>query len=232
VVLPALQINGIGKLDMLIVSHDDADHSGGLSSIMQAVDVRKVLAPATDYLGIEQAADCRAGASWEWDNVIFRVLHPVNRSAWSDNNASCVLLIVAAKQKILLPGDIEAGAERKLAKDPLLRETSVVLAPHHGSRTSSSEPFVNVLAAKYVVFSAGYANRWGFPKADVVQRWVDSGACALETSASGALEFSISDIGKLTLSRAARAGWKRPWVLRKPNAAKCINTINGALAGV
>jgi len=84
------------------------------------------------------------------------------------------------------------------------------------------------LAAKYVVFSAGYANRWGFPKADVVQRWVESGACALATSAAGALEFSISDMGELTLSRAARADWKRPWVLRKQNAAECIKTVNSA----
>jgi len=142
------------------------------------------------------------------------------------------LLIVAAQQKILLPGDIEAGAERKLAEDPLLRETSVVLAPHHGSRTSSSEPFVNALAAKYVVFSAGYANRWGFPKADILQRWLASGTCALQTSVSGALEFSISARGELTLEHAARAGWKRPWVLRNPNAANCISTINSALAGV
>jgi competence protein ComEC len=228
VVLPAIQANGIDELDMLIVSHDDADHSGGVSSIMHTVDALQVLAPAADYLGIEQATDCGAGASWEWDNVEFRVVHPVNRSVWSDNNASCVLLIIAAGQKILLPGDIEAGAELKLAEDLLLREVSLVLAPHHGSRTSSSELFVNALAAKYVVFSAGYANRWGFPKTDIVQRWVDSGACALTTSVSGALEFSISEVGELTLSHAARAGWKRPWVLRKQNAAKCIKTVNSA----
>jgi competence protein ComEC len=211
---------------MLIVSHDDADHSGGVSSVMQSVNVLQVLAPAANYLGIAQAADCRAGASWEWDNVKFQVIHPVNRAAWSDNNASCVLLIVAAGQKILLPGDIEAAPERKLTEGLLVREVGLVLAPHHGSRTSSSELFVNALAAKYVVFSAGYANRWGFPKADVVQRWVDSGACALTTSAAGALEFSISDMGELTLSRAARVDWKRPWVLRKQNAAECIKTVN------
>ena len=232
VVIPALQAKGIKKLDMLIVSHDDADHSGGLASIMQAIDVPKVLAPAAGYLGIAQAVDCRAGASWEWDNVHFRVVHPVNRSAWSDNNASCVLLIVAANQKILLPGDIEAVAELALAEDTQLRQAGLVIAPHHGSRTSSSQPFVNALAPKYVVFSAGYANRWGFPQDDIVQRWLDNSACALKTAATGALEFSISDSGELKLDHAARAGWKRPWVLRNPDAANCISTINSALAGV
>lgn len=228
VVVPALLANGIRKLDMLIVSHDDADHSGGVSSVMQTVDALRVLAPAANYIGIEQAVECQAGTSWEWDNVKFRVVHPASRAAWSDNNASCVLLIDAAGQKILLPGDIEAAAERKVTDDLLVREVGLVVAPHHGSRTSSSELFVNALAAQYVVFSSGYANRWGFPKADVVQRWVASGACALTTSAAGALEFSISDMGELTLSRAARADWKRPWVLRKQNAAECSKTINSA----
>ena len=232
VILPALRANAIDRLDMLIVSHDDADHSGGLLSILDRVSTKKLLGPEDGYRRIKYASGCRAGLEWQWDEVKFAIVHPEKSYEWSDNNASCVLLIAAGDQKILLPGDIEADAELRLVRDPRLKELSLVIAPHHGSRTSSTEAFVLNSATGYVVFSAGFANRWGFPKPEVVQRWNDSGACALNTATSGSLDFMVGVDGKLKLADAGRASWKRPWVLRDTGAVDCMNTVNSALAGL
>jgi competence protein ComEC len=154
-------------------------------------------------------------------------VHPSKAANWSDNDASCALLIEAGGRKILLPGDIEARAEQALVADTSVRDIDLLLAPHHGSRTSSSPAFVEAMSPGYAIFSAGYANRWGFPKPDIVQRWLDAGACTLSTAETGALEFRVSVAGELLLHSAARQSWRRPWVLRNVRAAVCGDTIKG-----
>ncbi|MGD8771560.1 MAG: hypothetical protein PVI25_00745, partial [Gammaproteobacteria bacterium] len=109
----------------------------------------------------------------------------------SDNNASCVLRIQSRGGVVLLPGDIENALERALVRDGTDLAADVVVAPHHGSATSSSRPFVSATDPDWVVFASGYRNRWRFPRSDVVERWTSAGANRADTARGGAIMFAF-----------------------------------------
>ena len=196
VVLPYLYGRAIRRLDAVIGSHGDLDHVGGLQSVLPALAAPPVLAGPSVRLPGTILRLCERGQRWRWDEVEFAVLHPVAGRVWrGDNNTSCVLEVTGPGGRALLLGDIEREAERGLVQDGLLRPTSIVVAAHHGSRTSSTAAFVDAVRARYVVFAAGYRNRWGFPRPDVVARWRDSGAETLDTASSGAIELLVDTSG-------------------------------------
>ena len=232
IIVPMLKAAGIARLDSMIVSHGDSDHSGGAASILQALPVERLIAPANLSQPDLNAEECRAGMSWQWDGVEFHILHPSEQSSWSDNNGSCVLFIRVGDSAALLPGDIERAAERVLVAEFELEPVDLVLAPHHGSKTSSTFEFVTAVDAGYVVFSAGYGNRWGFPLAPIVSRWSASGSCVLVTAVSGAVRFIAAEEGGFRLQSARRASLLRPWPIRDSESMLCVNTINGADGGV
>jgi competence protein ComEC len=196
VVLPFLRARGVRVLDRLVLSHDDDDHKGGASTIVAGLPVMEVVAgPSLHGIHLPTAGPgppvtgCRRGERWAWDGVEFEWLHPGVRSHERDNDGSCVLLVVAGEHSILLTGDIEAEAERELLDAEVLRPVEILVAPHHGSRSSSTADFTAATSPGWVVFTAGHRNRWGFPAPRVVTRWQDAGARTLETSGSGAIEF-------------------------------------------
>lgn len=192
VVLPYLHANGVRRLDMVMASHGDDDHIGGLRSVLRGIPVQRLMVgpsvPHADF----SAELCRSGDYWQWDQVEFRVLHPAAEDHDdSDNNSSCVLSVSGAGGSALLLGDVEKPVEKQLLADHLIRPTEVVVAAHHGSRSSSTAEFVQAVKARYVFFSAGYRNRWGFPKTEVVERWTAGGAHAYSTIDSGAVTIEI-----------------------------------------
>lgn len=171
------------------MSHSDLDHSGGVAVLRKALEVRHLLAgedlPATD------AWSCASGQAW-WSGAIrFEILHPLPEAPREGNDSSCVLRVSAGAYSLLLTGDIEASAERELLQRDVALGANVVVVPHHGSTTSSSAPFVASVDPGIAVVSAGYANRWGFPKPLVVARWQDAGAELLNTGASGAVTVRV-----------------------------------------
>ncbi len=195
VVVPYLQDAGIDALDLLVVSHGDNDHAGGVSSVLDAIPATSMLYGEIDD-DLRRAAQtpamrCVAGQVWEWDGIRFAVLHPSPRSSPAGNNASCVIEVRAGGRSALLTGDIEAVSERALLSADLVSPVTAVLVPHHGSKTSSVRPFVDALSAETAIVSSGYANRWGMPRPDVVRRWTDSGARVLNTAESGAIELRL-----------------------------------------
>ncbi|HEX7373972.1 MAG TPA: DNA internalization-related competence protein ComEC/Rec2 [Steroidobacteraceae bacterium] len=195
VVVPYLQHQGIRRVDLLAASHDDDDHKGGAGSILAALDVRRVVAgPSVRALRdaprpLRPLERCRRGGRWSWEGVDFAWLHPGDLPHERDNDSSCVLQVSAGEHRFLLTGDIEARAEDELLAAGEIGPVEVMIAPHHGSRTSSSAPFVSATQPRWVVFTVGHRNRWGFPSPLVVGRWQDAGAQMLRTSASGAVEF-------------------------------------------
>jgi competence protein ComEC len=211
VVLPYLSAQGIRKIDRLVVSHSDIDHSGGTASVLAGIDVTEVLAGEPRMLAARSATGCRRGQAWRWDGVAFRVLHPVADARHSGNDASCVLLVEAGNARLLLTGDIESGVERELAGRGGAGKVDVAIVPHHGSRTSSSIEFVNTLSADVALVSAGYRNRWGMPHPAVVRRWQDSGATVLETARDGAVGLRVCDRAGIVWLTRHRAQSRRLW---------------------
>ncbi len=219
VVVPALQALGVRRLDTLLVSHADADHRGGAASVLERYPAQRLLGA-----GLEQkrVTPCQAGSQWHWDGYTFEILHPAAAARWSDDNAtSCVLRVSGAGVRLLFPGDIEAPVERELVAQPGFDRADLVVAPHHGSRTSSSAVFVAATRPRYVVFATGFRNRWHFPAPDVVERWRQVGACTLDTGVDGALQFEVTPNSALRLVRRQRAFVPGVWVARSREALPC-----------
>jgi competence protein ComEC len=126
--------------------------------------------------------------------VAFTVLHPTAGDPGPDNERSCVLRVSTGARAVLIPGDIEHGAEGRLVRRlGSALHAEILVAPHHGSKTSSTPDFVAAVSPRYVVFSAGYRNRWGFPAPEIRERYVKRGAETLGTAEAGAIRFRIGD---------------------------------------
>lgn len=186
VVLPYLRQQGIRKLDRVVLSHGDMDHRGGLASVRAGIEI-------DDEVGTELGTACHAGQQWLWDGVEFEILHPELGDHWSDNDGSCVLQVRAGRYRVLLTGDIQSAAERELVAQYGERLASdVLIVPHHGSRSSSTEAFVAAVSPGMALVPAGWANRWGFPKREVVMRYESIQAQVESTGTHGALQLRMS----------------------------------------
>ena len=198
VILPYLRARGIERLDGIIVSHSDADHAGGALSILDAVQTGWVASSLWHDHPVAMKAPshrrCVAGQSWTWDRVRFEMLHPSPES-YADtglkaNARSCTLRITAAGNSILLAGDIEAAQEAQLVlRDAAALRAAVLLAPHHGSGTSSTPAFLAAVRPELALFQVGYRNRYRHPKLEVIQRYARMGAGRVRTDESGAVTY-------------------------------------------
>jgi len=223
IIAPFLRAAGIPRLGAMIVSHQDTDHSGGAGTLLQTVPVDWLASslPEDNAILAQRATDggialrCVAGQHWEWDGVRFAVLHPTAAyyavPRLKTNDLSCVVRVESAHGSTLLTGDIEAKSEvQLLGRDPDSLRVDVLIVPHHGSRTSSTPPFVAATAAPVAVFTPGYRNRFAHPRPDVVARYEASGAQLWRTDYDGALTFDFAPGASLT-PRAERAHDLRYW---------------------
>ncbi|MDH3615730.1 MAG: DNA internalization-related competence protein ComEC/Rec2 [Gammaproteobacteria bacterium] len=211
VIVPFLKSKAIKRIDHLVVSHADNDHSGGVRAVHEYAEIGATLVGETLRQSSLPTFPCVAGQHWEADGVHFRILHPHRDSPHEGNDSSCVLLISVGPHSLLLTGDIEAGAEREIIEKngPLVADAVVV--PHHGSSTSSGVPFVDAVSPLVAIVSAGYGNRWGFPKERVVMRWQAVGAEVLDTATSGAVSLRLCAAGGLRDLRRDRYERRRFW---------------------
>lgn len=218
VVVPLLRTLGVRALDRLVISHGDNDHIGGARSLLATMPVYSVLTSVPDRLPERPLQACRRGQAWQWDGVRFEMLHPVAGQR-PGNDASCVLAITAADgSRLLLPGDIERATERALLRAlPDALHAEVLVAPHHGSATSSTDAFVAAVAPEWVLYPVGYRNRYGFPRAEVRARYAAAGARALDTAQDGAIRFRLG-AGAIR-PQALRQTGRRLWH-RAPDPAK------------
>lgn len=192
VILPLLRSRGISRLDTLVVSHADHDHSAGLDTLRARVPLGTLLVGA-DMAGMPGATACRAGLAWRWPGgARFQILAPADGEALDRNDGSCVLRLQAHGHSLLLPGDIGAERERQLVR--YWRESLVsdlALAPHHGSNTSSSSAWLKQVDPALVVFTHGRANHYGHPAAAVSERHARLAIGSHSTALEGALEWTL-----------------------------------------
>lgn len=181
ILLPFLQRLRRGTPELVVVSHGDIDHAGGLDRVRRRF-------PDTPLIGGAGAAadPCVVPMHWTWSGVRIEIIHPHRQGRWQGNNASCVVRISSPAGCLLLTGDVEAAAERHLLNTALPR-CDVVVAAHHGSATSSTAGLVDALRPSVVIYSAGYRNRWNFPRPEVLSRWRALGAKQYVTGMHGAV---------------------------------------------
>ena len=196
ILLPALRGLGIAQLDELILTHDDTDHTGGALSVMQGMPVNLISSSLPADSPILQQAhrlqQCSDGQEWDWDGVHFAILHPSGASfadeKFSKNNRGCTLRISAGKHSVLLVADIEKESEERLLQQhPDKLPATLLVVPHHGSKTSSSPAFVQAVHPRYAVFTVGYRNRFRHPNEEVYARYRTAGSELLRSDADGAI---------------------------------------------
>ncbi|CRM43017.1 DNA internalization-related competence protein ComEC/Rec2 [Pseudomonas poae] len=209
VVLPSLKKLGIASLDLMLISHADADHAGGAAAVVRGLPVKRVVGGETDGLpGFLGTQPCLSGERWEWDGVSFELWQWPG--AVDGNPKSCVLQVQANGERLLLTGDIDRAAERALLDSPLAQRTDWLQVPHHGSRSSSSRPFVQQLAPTSVLISRGRGNAFGHPHAQVMERYRALGSRVYDSAEHGAVRLQLGAFQPAQVARAQRRFWREP----------------------
>jgi competence protein ComEC len=210
VVVPYLRATGVGRLDALVVSHRDKDHSGGVTAVQAALLIARTLSSMPE-LGGEL---CAAGQHWTWDGVRFDILHPSSLDYGTNeairmtttaktNRLSCVLKVSTDSRSILLTGDIEARDEKAIIERSQARVRSdVLLVPHHGAKASSSPEFIEAVGARDIVFSAGYRNAFNHPRPDVLERY--AAGRHWRTDRDGAIRIVLGESSEVSAWRAEK----------------------------
>jgi competence protein ComEC len=203
IVVPFLRGEGIRNLDTLIVSHADDDHSGGAASIIAARAPSWVMtsmsADAPQVSAANEIMKCEAGDTWRWDGVDFDILHPTSadyeRDGIKTNNMGCVLKVSVGGKSVLLTADIEKLAEQSIlsryAEDADMLKSTVLVIPHHGSRTSSTEAFLDAVVPEMAILPVGYRNRFRHPNGQVMQRYAERRIPVHRTDTSGAITVRV-----------------------------------------
>ena len=203
IIVPYLRASGVGELSGVIVSHDDNDHSGGLHSVLRDIPTGWLLhgLPATSPLltAAPKPRHCYRSQQWQWDGIRFEILNPpakaYTESSRRDNDFSCVLKVSVGKQSLLTTGDAERRGELELIESGVDLSATVLVAGHHGSRTSSLTEFVEQVRPSMVVFNVGYRNRFNHPHPQVVARYREVNARILRSDTSGLIQLAFGEAG-------------------------------------
>lgn len=206
IIIPFLNAMGMRKIDRLIISHGDSDHSGGAKTLIKTFAINDILTSAPEQF--TDARQCQQGQIWIWDDVVFEMLYPAPEFFHLKNNSSCVLKIGQGRNSVLLTGDIERLAESIILQQPNKLSAKVLVAPHHGSATSSTVKFIQAINPELVIFSMGYQNKFHFPNRKVVERYINNKTQLDDTAKSGAISFILGKNSELKWDNYRRSHWR------------------------
>lgn len=232
ILLPYLRAEGISKIDRLAISHKDADHIGGVSSLLKSIQIDEVRGSIPESHPLQNeiksagvgARPCQAGDQWAWDGVEFIIWHPGSDVTFEDrfhrgkpNEMSCVIEVRSKHYSFWLTGDVERYGEAEIVERFQLAEparhpnkrTQIFMAPHHGSKTSSTLSFLDWIHPDWAFAQTGYQNRYRHPSREVIARYESRGLKLLNTSHTGALLWKIR--GKNLDFEAWRDSNRRIW---------------------
>jgi competence protein ComEC len=199
ILVPALHQAGINQIDLLVISHGDNDHAGGAPALARSVPILESV-----------SGPCFEPRFWQFgDAKLWLLQSQGSKASFTRNDLSCVLLIETPETKILLPGDIESRAEQELISLGL-PAADLLVAPHHGSISSSTPAFINAVDPDWVLFSTGYLNRFDHPHPEVMNRYRNRGIRSFNTAASGAINIHFMPAGQVEIGEARRTA-RRFW---------------------
>jgi len=208
VIIPFLKHQNILRPDLLLVSHGDRDHIGGARVLLTKYPEMQVLTSIEEKIVHSNMDKCVAGQRWQWDGVNFEILSPNYSEDYRGNNSSCVLKVSNDHYSILLAGDIEQLVESRLVRTQADKlSAKLLIAPHHGSKTSSSPDFIDKVSPEIAIFPVGYRNRFGFPKQDIISRYESRQVKILNTARDGALLFRF-ETPEMIISRHRQQSWR------------------------
>jgi competence protein ComEC len=220
VLLPLMRAMDV-RLDTLVLSHRDADHTGGAVAVLGQQPQAQVLSSIESGHALQDlrpAVRCEAGQRWVWDQVTFEVLHPTADDYDTErksNGLSCVLRISNGHHTVLLTGDIEKPQETRLLSLGDALRADVLLVPHHGSKTSSSDAFLDAVSSRLALVQAGYRNRYGHPATAVIARYNERGITVFDSPRCGAAAWSSTQPDKVDCERVMhRRYWQHDMPVR------------------
>jgi competence protein ComEC len=234
IILPYLRGRGINQIDRMVISHSDSDHIGGAATLLKEIGFNSMMGslPSNNLLltNLKErkipAIPCRFGQRWSWDGVDFRIWHPHEHAIFEDqqprkpNEVSCVLEVRNQTTSFWLTGDVEKQGEAEIterlthtALNHLKDKYLIFMAPHHGSKTSSSQELLTALSPDEAFAQNGYRNRYGHPHPTVTARYQGMNIPFYQTPTTGAQvwEFPAQSERKQTEPRFWRQDRKRLW---------------------
>ncbi|MGM9945550.1 MAG: DNA internalization-related competence protein ComEC/Rec2 [Lysinibacillus sp.] len=207
IVVPYLKGKGITSLDTLIISHADADHVEAAEEVLKEIRIKEIhITPQSHTKDAMQdlLAEAKkqrvpikeqiAGVTWQKGNALFRYIWPTDTN-YEGNNDSLVLMMTYGAFKALFTGDLEEAGEQVLIRQEgaNIANVDVLKAGHHGSKTSSSDAFIEHVRPRLTIFMAGKDNRYGHPHAEVVDRLKSRNLPYLTTGEDGTIEVRMNE---------------------------------------
>jgi competence protein ComEC len=209
VLVPYLRSLGLRAIDKLVVSDRKSFGSAGITAVLAELPARKTLAGPAEAADFEGARPCDAEA-WMWDEVAFRVIPTDASVSGAEDARTCLLRVETRHGRVLLPGEIDARAERRLAAlTPLAAD--IVIVPRHGSDSASTPDFIRAVSARWAVVS-GRRTRDGRLK-PAIARWEQNGATVVATADLGAIRFDVGQEQTSAAPGGERAARPRLWRL-------------------
>jgi len=206
-VMPVLRSFNIKQLDAMLISHADNDHAGGAPFIKQNLPVKKVISGEPNRLPkMLDASSCEHNQIWQWDNVVFRIIYPYANKKY--NQSSCMLMIEAQGERLFLTGDIDSYIENELIRLNIDIKTDWLLAPHHGSRSSSNLNFLKNTNAHSILISRGNHNAFGHPHKEVLARYNNLKLDVFDTVKTGAMRIDLGTKSPLFYMRKQAYFWR------------------------
>ncbi|MBO8208974.1 DNA internalization-related competence protein ComEC/Rec2 [Acinetobacter nosocomialis] len=221
VVVPFLRQQGVKRLDRVVLSHLDQDHSGAFPFIQQEIPVKQVLSNEQSFTTLKQPFQyCHQGQQWQYPELDIQILWPKEKDLAfvhsQQNQYSCVVYLhfkgISDYQNFLIMGDAGWEAEYELLKDYPSLKVDVLVLGHHGSKHSSAYDFLATLKPKLAIASAGFDNRYGHPSQEVINRLKALHIPLKSTVEQGTLSFVLENQKMILHNRR----FERLWLRRVP----------------